>query len=159
MVGLVVTVVAALVLAFCGCVGLGVLGAFVDDSTSAGEPYDDPYLDDPYLDDPDGIADEPTPTVPVTTPSGGPGRFTVVYEVTATGPVDVQFYDAGENLLHLDDVASPGACASREQPRAGAGHRDPGRTRRRRRDLPDHDRRPGGVPELRPVGARTCFGW
>ncbi|MFI7073793.1 MmpS family transport accessory protein [Micromonospora sediminicola] len=101
-VGLVVTVVAALVLAFCGCVGLGVLGAFVDDSTSSGEPYDDPYLDDP-----DGIVEEPTPTAPVTTPSGGPGRFTVVYEVTATGPVDVQFYDAGENLLHLDDVASP----------------------------------------------------
>ncbi|MFI7219032.1 MmpS family transport accessory protein [Micromonospora maritima] len=101
-VGLVVTVVAALVLAFCGCVGLGVLGAFVDDSTSSGEPYGDPYLDDP-----DGVTDEPAPAVPVTTPSGGPGRFTVVYEVTAAGPVDVQFYDAGENLLHLDDVASP----------------------------------------------------
>ncbi|MFG3598946.1 MmpS family transport accessory protein [Micromonospora chersina] len=101
----VVTVVIALVLAFCGCVGLGVLGSFVDDSTTSGQPYD------PEFDEPDGgLAEEPTdaaPPVPATTPSGGPGRFTVRYEVSGTGPVDIQFYDANANFLQIDGVPPP----------------------------------------------------
>ncbi|MET8836177.1 MmpS family transport accessory protein [Micromonospora sp. NPDC004540] len=104
-VAVVVTVVVALVLAFCGCVGLGVLGSFVDDSATSGQPYD------PEFDEPDGgLAGEPTDDaapVPATTPSGGPGRFRVVYEVTGTAAVDVQFYDANADFLQLDGVRSP----------------------------------------------------
>ncbi|MCP3784215.1 MmpS family protein [Micromonospora sp. A3M-1-15] len=101
----VVTVVIALVLAFCGCVGLGVLGSFVDDSTTSGQPYD------PEFDEPDGgLAEDPTdaaPPVPATTPSGGPGRFTVRYEVGGTGAVDIQFYDANADFLQIDGVPPP----------------------------------------------------
>ncbi|MET8909900.1 MmpS family transport accessory protein [Micromonospora sp. NPDC004551] len=101
----VVTVVIALVLAVCGCVGLGVLGSFVDDSTTSGQPSD------PEFDEPDGgLAGEPTddaPPAPVATPSGGPGRFSVVYEVTGTGAVDVQFYDANADFFQIDGVPAP----------------------------------------------------
>ncbi|MGY0002865.1 MmpS family transport accessory protein [Micromonospora sp. I033] len=104
-VAVVVTVVIALVLAFCGCVGLGVLGSFVDDSTTSGQPYD-PEFDEPG----GGLAGEPTDgvrPVPATTPSGGRGRFTVVYEVTGTDAVDVQFYDANADFLQFDGVPPP----------------------------------------------------
>ncbi|SCE99290.1 MmpS family transport accessory protein [Micromonospora chaiyaphumensis] len=101
----VVTVVIALVLAVCGCVGFGVLGSFVDGSTNSGQPFD------PEFDEPDGgFAEEPTeaaPPAPVATPSGGPGRFTVVYEVTGTATVDVQFYDANADFFQFDGVRSP----------------------------------------------------
>ncbi len=104
-VAVVVTVVVALVLAFCGCVGLGVLGSFVDDSATSGQPYD------PEFDEPDGgLAGDPTegaPPIPATTPSGGRGRFTVVYEATGAGTVDVQFYDANAAFLQVDGVRSP----------------------------------------------------
>ncbi|MEV0000919.1 MmpS family transport accessory protein [Micromonospora sp. NPDC050980] len=99
-----ITLVAAVVLAACGCVGLGVLGGFVDGMTSSGEPYDEPYVYGP--DEPD----EPTtaaPVTPATTPSGGPGRYTVVYEVTGTDDVSVQFYDADGDFHQLDAVAAP----------------------------------------------------
>ncbi|MFE9954489.1 MmpS family transport accessory protein [Micromonospora sp. NPDC005299] len=101
----VVTVVVALVLAFCGCVGFGVLGSFVDDSTTSGQPYD------PEFGEPDGgLGGEPTdaaPLVPAATPSGGPGRFSVVYEATGTGTVDVQFYDANADFFQFDGMRSP----------------------------------------------------
>ncbi|MET7968004.1 MmpS family transport accessory protein [Micromonospora sp. NPDC005305] len=106
----VVTVVIALVLAVCGCVGFGVLGSFVDDSATSGQPYD-PGFDDPGFGEPDGgLAGEPTdpaPPVPATTPSGGRGRFTVRYEVTGTGAANVQFYDANGDFLNVDGVQPP----------------------------------------------------
>ncbi|WP_431931840.1 MmpS family transport accessory protein [Micromonospora sp. RP3T] len=106
-IGLVITLVVALVLAVCGCVGLGVLGGLTDGRSNSGEPYERPFIDGPA--EPDGFTDEPTPApaVPVTTPSGGPGRFTVVYEVTGADQVYVQFYDADANFLQLDDVDAP----------------------------------------------------
>lgn len=104
-VGLVIAVVAALVLAVCGCVGLGALGGFVDGATSSGEPYDEPYIYGP--DEPDLAPTTQAPATPVTTPSGGPGRFTVVYEVTGTDDVSVQFYDADGTFHALDAVAAP----------------------------------------------------
>ncbi|GAB3090990.1 MmpS family transport accessory protein [Micromonospora schwarzwaldensis] len=105
-IGLVITLVVALVLAVCGCVGLGALGGLTDRRSGSGEPYERPFIDGPA--EPDGFADEPTPApdVPVTTPSGGPGRFTVVYEVTGTGRIPVQFYDA-DATFHQIDVKAP----------------------------------------------------
>jgi hypothetical protein len=103
-VAIVVTVLIALMLAVCGCVGFGVLGSFVDGSATSGQPYD------PELDEPGGdLAGEPTdgPRAPVATPSGGPGRFRVVYEVTGAATVDVQFYDANADFFQLDGVRSP----------------------------------------------------
>jgi hypothetical protein len=102
-VAVVVTVVVALVLAFCGCVGLGALGSFLDDQTTSGQPYDRPEFDDDLPWEPTDAA----PPVPATTPSAGPGRFTVVYEVTGPAAVDVQFYDANADFLQLDGVRSP----------------------------------------------------
>jgi hypothetical protein len=110
-VAVVVTVVVALVLAFCGCVGLGVLGSFVDGSDSSGQPYDDPEFGGPGFGEPDdGVAEEttePTPPAPATTPSGGRGRFAVTYEVTGTGAANIQFYDADGEFLQFDRVQPP----------------------------------------------------
>ncbi|MCZ7435410.1 MmpS family transport accessory protein [Micromonospora sp. WMMC241] len=105
MVGLVITLVAAVVLAVCGCVGLGALGGFVDGVASSGEPYDEPYIYGP--DEPDLAPTSQAPATPVTTPSGGPGRFTVVYEVTGADQVYLQFYDADANFLQIEDVDAP----------------------------------------------------
>ena len=104
-VAIVLTVIVAVVLAFCGCVGLGVLGSFVDDPGASGEPYDPEFdgLDAGPTDEP---ADEASP-VPATTPSGGPGRLTVVYEVTGSGAANVQFYDANGVFRYANRVQPP----------------------------------------------------
>ncbi|WP_238454768.1 MmpS family transport accessory protein [Micromonospora sp. ATA51] len=52
----------------------------------------------------------PTPTPsgrPAATPSSGPGRFAVAYEVTGQGPANIQYYDADGYLVELDRVRLP----------------------------------------------------
>ncbi|MFU8851015.1 MmpS family transport accessory protein [Micromonospora sp. SL1-18] len=98
----VVSVVAVLVLAFCGCVGLGLLGSFNDEQVESGEPYDPGY----GVPDEEGITAAPLRD-PATAPSGGPGELTVVYEVTGTGAVDLQFYDANGDFFQIDGVRTP----------------------------------------------------
>ncbi|SBT47643.1 MmpS family transport accessory protein [Micromonospora auratinigra] len=108
-VAIVLGVVAALVLSVCGCLGgLTVLGMATGDSGNSADPYDDSWPE-PEGTGPDDFSEEPTeaPASPAVTPSAGSGRFTVVYEVTGTGPVDVQFYDANADFLQLDEVSSP----------------------------------------------------
>ncbi|WP_433494288.1 MmpS family transport accessory protein [Micromonospora sp. CA-248089] len=103
--GLVIGIVTVLALIVCGCVGLSFLGRAVGEGSASGERYDGPVYGEP-----DGWADEPTraPARPVTTPSGGPGRFTVLYEVTATnGEAEVQFYDADANFHQPGAVDTP----------------------------------------------------
>ncbi|MFC0096369.1 MmpS family transport accessory protein [Micromonospora marina] len=103
--GLVIGIVTVLALIVCGCVGLSFLGRAMDGGSASGERYDDPFYGEP-----DGWADEPTPppATPATTPSGGPGRFTVLYEVTGSeGEAEVQFYDANGDFHLLDSVDSP----------------------------------------------------
>ncbi|MEW2440718.1 MmpS family transport accessory protein [Micromonospora marina] len=103
--GLVIGIVTVLALIVCGCVGLSFLGRAMDGGTASGERYDDPFYGEP-----DGWADEPSrpPARPVTTPSGGPGEFTVRYEVTATdGEAEVQFYDADANFHQPGAVDTP----------------------------------------------------
>ncbi len=104
-IGLVIGIVTVLALIVCGCVGLSFLGRSMTDGTASGDRYDGPLYGEP-----DGWADEPTgpPARPVTTPSGGPGRFTVLYEVTATdGEAEVQFYDADANFHQPGAVDTP----------------------------------------------------
>ncbi|MGY4910663.1 MmpS family transport accessory protein [Micromonospora aurantiaca (nom. illeg.)] len=103
--GLVIGLVTVLAIIVCGCVGLSFLGRGLDDGTASGDRYDGPLYGEP-----DGWADEPTapPATPATTPSGGPGRFTVLYEVTGSeGEAEVQFYDANGDFHQLDSVDSP----------------------------------------------------
>ncbi|WP_349880328.1 MmpS family transport accessory protein [Micromonospora sp. HUAS YX12] len=103
--GLVIGIVTVLALIVCGCVGLSFLGSTLDDRAASGERYDGPIYGEP-----DGWADEPSapPARPATTPSGGPGRFTVRYEVTGSeGEAEVQFYDANGDFHQLDSVDSP----------------------------------------------------
>ncbi|NED50713.1 hypothetical protein G3I24_07305, partial [Micromonospora aurantiaca] len=104
-IGLVIGIVTVLALIVCGCVGLSFLGRSMTDGTASGDRYDGPLYGEP-----DGWADEPTgpPARPVTTPSGGTGRFTVLYEVTATdGEAEVQFYDADANFHQPGAVDTP----------------------------------------------------
>ncbi|MEU2613613.1 MmpS family transport accessory protein [Micromonospora sp. NPDC007271] len=98
---IVVAVAAVLVLALCGCVGLTVLSSFAEDPVGSGEPYHPGYVPD---------EDEGTsapPRDPATTPSGGPGTLTVVYEVAGTGTADIQFYDANADFFQVDGVETP----------------------------------------------------
>jgi len=94
-------VIAVLALLFCGCVGLGVLGSFYDEQVSSSEPYEPGY----------GVPDEEVASVPpnnpATTPSGGPGSLTVVYEVTGADTADIQFYDANADFYQVDEVRTP----------------------------------------------------
>ncbi|MEU1812262.1 MmpS family transport accessory protein [Micromonospora aurantiaca (nom. illeg.)] len=104
-VGLVIGIVTVLALIVCGCLGLSFLGRSLNEGTASGDRYGEPLYGEPG-----GWADDPTrpPARPVTTPSGGPGRFTVLYEVTATdGEAEVQFYDAAANFHQPGAVDTP----------------------------------------------------
>ncbi|MGC4901006.1 MmpS family transport accessory protein [Micromonospora echinospora] len=104
-VGVVVGIVTVLALIVCGCVGLAFLGSTMDDGTAVGERYEEPIYGEPG-----DWTDEPTapPVRPATTPSGGPGKFTVLYEVTASnGEAEVQFYDADANFHQPGAVDAP----------------------------------------------------
>ncbi|MFR9774721.1 MmpS family transport accessory protein [Micromonospora sp. MS34] len=111
--GLATTLIAVgvvLVLAFCGCVGLGVLSAVVDDPTA--DSYDGSegaWPDEPDENgDPDRGLITAVPTrSPAVTPSGGAGRLTVVYEVTGTAPADLEYYDANGDFIQAERVELP----------------------------------------------------
>ncbi|TDB73320.1 hypothetical protein E1165_17560 [Micromonospora sp. KC723] len=107
-VGIVAAALAVLVLGFCGCLGAGnaLLGWYAPE----------PVAEDPYDGYDDGEEDEdPTwtppalsqPATPATTPSGGPGRYPVSYEVTGTGRADIQYYDANGDFIRLEGVRLP----------------------------------------------------
>ncbi|MGW5668210.1 MmpS family transport accessory protein, partial [Micromonospora sp. NPDC003776] len=105
-VAVVVTVVAVVVLAVCGCLGVGVLGSLTEGEAGPDEGPWPTELDDTAGADGESPAATPTRS-PAVTPSAGTGRFSVVYEVTGAGPVDIQFYDANGDFLEYEEVASP----------------------------------------------------
>ncbi|RZU78170.1 MmpS family membrane protein [Micromonospora kangleipakensis] len=115
----VLSVFAVVVLAVCGL--LGVAGLLVN---LPADPFGAPKVAGPRQDTPttpdededQGAeaaaggqpAPDPTPTrKPAATPSGGPGRFAVAYEVTGQGPANIQYYDADGYLVELDEVRLP----------------------------------------------------
>ncbi|MGC4870359.1 MmpS family transport accessory protein [Micromonospora sp. DT53] len=50
----------------------------------------------------------PTPSKqPITRPTSGPAPVTVVYEVTGTGTVDLAYFDAESDLIHVDGQKLP----------------------------------------------------
>ncbi|MCW3817256.1 MmpS family protein [Micromonospora sp. DR5-3] len=100
---IVVAVTTVLVLVFCGCVGLGVLSSWYEDPGTSAEPYGDPGYGDPEEDVTAGAGQ----SSPATTPSGGPGQLTVVYEATGAVLVDVQFYDANGDFHQYEGLRSP----------------------------------------------------
>ncbi|MCM0676734.1 MmpS family protein, partial [Micromonospora phytophila] len=108
--GVIVAGATVVVLGLCACLGIaGFLysadGPYSDDPY-AGEPYDDPYTEEPGF--PAAPSAEPTPTVrPALTPSAGPGRVTVVYEVTGRGPADLEYYDANGDFIQVERVKLP----------------------------------------------------
>ncbi|TDC30502.1 hypothetical protein E1211_24125 [Micromonospora sp. 15K316] len=84
---------------------------FADDLSADGgdgDPADDGADRDPDDDGGDGDpADDatspPTPSAsPATTPSSGPGRISVLYEVTGRGRADILYYDANGVPVWLD---------------------------------------------------------
>ncbi|MGR6322122.1 MmpS family transport accessory protein [Micromonospora soli] len=89
------------VLVFCGCLSMGVLGPWYGDSYDGhgnGEPGGGATAEAPF----------PVPSRhPATQPSGGPGELSVVYEVTGVGPVDLQYYDANGDYIENERVTSP----------------------------------------------------
>lgn len=99
---IVAAVATVLVLIFCGCVGVGLVGGLYGDPGTPEEPYGQPVEGDT-----DGPVGADPARSPAATPSGGPGELTVVYEVTGGALVDVQFYDANGDFYQFDGVRSP----------------------------------------------------
>ncbi|WP_433313132.1 MmpS family transport accessory protein [Micromonospora sp. CA-269861] len=108
----------ALVLTVCGCLCAGSL--LLDGSGS------DPFAEEPWVTPDDDGWTEPTtgpliperpsapPTAsptpskkPITRPTSGPAPVTVVYELSGSGVVDVAYYDAESDLIHVDGVKLP----------------------------------------------------
>ncbi|MEU7972560.1 MmpS family transport accessory protein [Micromonospora sp. NPDC049089] len=119
-VGIVVAAVVALVLLVCGC--LCVAGLWLDQT----DP--DPVAEEPWVvPDDDGwtepttgpiIPERPTapqpPTTsptpskkPVTRPTSGPAPVTVVYQLSGSGVVDLAYFDAESDLIHVDGQKLP----------------------------------------------------
>ncbi len=108
-----------LVLLFCGCVGVGLLGSLTGEPVASGEPYDVPGYDEPGYGEPgygepdeygtgnEGLITAEPSRTPASTPSGGPGRHTVVYEVTGTTPADLEYYDANGDFIQTEQVKLP----------------------------------------------------
>ncbi|MEV4841679.1 hypothetical protein AB0K20_00350 [Micromonospora matsumotoense] len=102
-----IAVVVVLVLGFCACLcgGSTLLGDIAPDSATE-DPYDRGYYDD----DPEPSWSPPQPfqpSAPATRPADGPGRYAVTYEVTGTGPVDLQFYDGDGYFIQQEKVRLP----------------------------------------------------
>ncbi|MFD2765689.1 MmpS family transport accessory protein [Micromonospora eburnea] len=95
--------VAVLVLAVCGCIGLGALGSVYDEEVGSSESYEPGY----GVTDDDGVTSFPPHRSPATTPSGGVGSLTVSYEVTGSDSAYVQFYDANGDFFQVEDVQTP----------------------------------------------------
>ncbi|MEH0843136.1 MmpS family transport accessory protein [Micromonospora sp. CPCC 205711] len=115
MVGIVVAVVAAVALAFCGCLGVGgalvgrhLPGPAVDDDTSY--DADDPYYYEEEGEDPVPAWTPPTPSQPASpaaSPSSSRGRYAVTYEVTGPGEANLQWYDANGEFIRQEGVRLP----------------------------------------------------
>ncbi|MFG2057746.1 MmpS family transport accessory protein [Micromonospora sp. NPDC048930] len=113
--GLAIVLVAvgtALVLALCGCLGLGVLGSLVDDPAdsyegSAGSWPTEPYEPDESAGTDSGLVTAAPTRSPAVTPSGGVGRHTVVYEVTGSTLADLEYYDANGDFVQTERVRLP----------------------------------------------------
>ncbi|MEV4118985.1 MmpS family transport accessory protein [Micromonospora sp. NPDC049645] len=108
-----------LVLAVCGCLCVG--GLLLDEAGS------DPVAEQPWVIPDDDGWTEPTagpliperpsvapPTVsptpskkPITRPTSGPAPVTVVYELTGSGVVDLAYFDAESDLIHVDGQKLP----------------------------------------------------
>ncbi|MEU8297542.1 MmpS family transport accessory protein [Micromonospora sp. NPDC048909] len=97
-------------LLLCGGVGLGGYALLrPGDQPQAAPPADDPWHEG---DDAAGAStaapEPPTPsTRPATTPSTGPGRSSVVYEVTGQGRADILYYDANGERVWLEAARLP----------------------------------------------------
>ncbi|WP_243706506.1 MmpS family transport accessory protein, partial [Micromonospora sp. KC721] len=101
--GIVIAVVAVLALGICACLGAA--------SVLVGRFGSEPVAEDPYH---DGYDEQdswtpaaPSQPTPATTPSGGPGRYPVSYEVTGTGRGNIQYYDANGDFIRLESVRLP----------------------------------------------------
>ncbi|MBQ1044589.1 hypothetical protein KBX35_03545 [Micromonospora sp. C32] len=103
-VGVVVGIITVLALIVCSCAGLAVIGSTMDDGTAAGSGYEEPIYGEPgeWTDE-----SSASPAGPATTPSGGPGKYTVLYEVTGSkGDAEVQYYDANGDFHQFNLVDS-----------------------------------------------------
>lgn len=98
-------VVVVLVVGLCACFcGGGALLGGIGSDTATGDPYDDGHPDDPES----GWRPQPYPSsAPATVPASGPGRYAVTYEVTGTGPVDLQLYDGAGTFVQQERVPLP----------------------------------------------------
>ncbi|MFI6260854.1 MmpS family transport accessory protein [Micromonospora sp. NPDC051006] len=106
-------------LLLCGGVGLGGYALLrPDDQPQAAAPADDPRHEDDDAAAASTAAPEPTSsTRPATTPSTGPGRSSVVYEVTGQGRADILYYDANGERVWLDAARLPWRASIRtDQP-------------------------------------------
>ncbi|MFI6783578.1 MmpS family transport accessory protein [Micromonospora sp. NPDC050276] len=115
----------ALALLVCGCLCVG--GLWLDQTNPdpvAEEPWG--YPDDDGWTPPSAgplLPDRPTtgPTVaapspskqPITRPTSGPAPVTVAYELTGTGTVDLAYFDAESDLIHVDGQKLPWRTAIR----------------------------------------------
>ncbi|OWU98040.1 hypothetical protein B5D80_30640 [Micromonospora wenchangensis] len=107
MVGIVVAVVVVLALVGCACFcGGGALLGGTGPDTATEDPYGRGYYDDEP--EPSWSPPQPfQPSAPATRPADGPGRYPVTYEVTGTGPVDLQFYDGDGYFIQQEKVRLP----------------------------------------------------
>ncbi|WP_410811960.1 MmpS family transport accessory protein [Micromonospora sp. 067-2] len=106
-----------LVLSVCGCLCAG--GLWLDRTSTDpvaeepwGRPEDDwaptagPLIPEEPPARPTTAA--PTPSKqPITRPTSGPAPVTVVYEVTGAGTVDLAYFDAESDLIHVDGAKLP----------------------------------------------------
>ncbi|MEV1333514.1 MmpS family transport accessory protein [Micromonospora costi] len=92
-------------------VGGGVGIAVSNGDGPAGEARDEPTADRPWQDrgNAEAAAEaSPTPSAaPATTPSTGPGRISVVYEVTGRGRADVLYSDANGEPVWVSGAQLP----------------------------------------------------
>ncbi|MFI6234644.1 MmpS family transport accessory protein [Micromonospora sp. NPDC050784] len=109
----------ALVLLVCGCLCVGGLLLDRTNPDSVGEepwgysdddgwtaPSDGPLIPERPSTERPSVA--PTPSKqPIMRPTSGPAPVTVVYEVTGTGAVDLAYFDAESDLIHVDGQKLP----------------------------------------------------
>ncbi|MET8303066.1 MULTISPECIES: MmpS family transport accessory protein [unclassified Micromonospora] len=98
----IVTVLAILAV---GRIWMFYINSPINGGTAPGGSYDAPT---PVRSSERAVTPERRFSTPATTPSGGPGRFTVLYEVTGTArEAVVLFHDADAKFLQPDNVAMP----------------------------------------------------
>lgn len=108
---LVVGVAVAAALLFCCDAGLATYALLRPEGQAQAEPFaDDPWQEGDAEEDTEEVAPAPEPTPsasPATTPSTGPGRISVVYEVTGQGRADILYSDANGELIWLYGARLP----------------------------------------------------